>query len=138
MTRLFFGGLTMAFEHYASGTRWEPIVGYSRAIKAGNAVFVSGTTPTDSAGKILAAGDVYRQTVITIQNIEKALGNFGLDLSAVYRTRMYVVNIDDWEKVGEAHGQFFRDIRPATTMVEVSRLISPDILVEIEAEAYAG
>jgi len=128
----------MAFEHYASGTRWEPIVGYSRAIKAGNAVFVSGTTPTDSAGKILAAGDVYRQTVITIQNIEKALGNFGLDLSAVYRTRMYVVNIDDWEKVGEAHGQFFRDIRPATTMVEVSRLISPDILVEIEAEAYAG
>ncbi len=122
-------------QRYSSGMKWERVVGYSRAVRVGNRIYVTGTTATNENGDIVGVGDAYAQTIEVIKNIERALQALGAGLETVVRTRMFVTDISRWEEYGRAHGEFFREIMPATTMVEVSKLIDPDMLIEIEADA---
>jgi enamine deaminase RidA (YjgF/YER057c/UK114 family) len=125
----------MARELFATNTPWEPIVGYSRAVRVGNQIFVTGTTATDADGHVIGFGDPYAQTLQVLHNIEAVLKRAGAGMRHVVRTRMFVTDITTWQQIGKAHAEFFKDIRPAATMVQVSRLIHPDMLVEIEVDA---
>ncbi len=132
-------GLTNIFmierQRYSSGTKWETMVGYSRAVRVGNRIYVTGTTATNDEGNVVGINDVYAQAIQAIKNIEKALKALGAELHHVVRTRMFVTDISRWQEIGRAHGEFFADIMPATSMIEVSKLIDPEMLVEIEADA---
>ncbi|MDZ4764326.1 MAG: RidA family protein [Chloroflexota bacterium] len=125
-------------QNISSGTPWEAIVGYSRAVRVGNQVFVSGTTASDEHGNVIGVGDPYEQAMYILQKIERALHEAGATMADVVRTRIFVVNIDDWQKIGHAHVQFFAGVRPVNSMVEISRLVNPDHLLEIEVDAVIG